>query len=111
MFQSNATILLEESLVTLKPIRVFLQRPAFGQPILVEIRFHHLFVSCQLYVADLPFIWSPSHGTQIYGQKMSTGNSQNSGASHSQSSSRISTLQKKTSKLIRYFYPFCTDLN
>ena len=57
--------------MTLKPIRVFLQRYAHGTPLVVEVRFNHLFVSCQLFIADLPFCWSPSHGTQLFGIRMS----------------------------------------
>ena len=92
----NGTLLLEDSLVTLKPIRVFLQRSAHGQPLLAEIRFHHYFVSVQLYVADLPFIWSPSHGTHILGAPIS--NFVNSGSLINWNQMKLVSLQKKAAK-------------
>jgi hypothetical protein len=70
----------------LKPIRLYLQRPAHSHPLLVELRFQHLFAGCALYLADLPPVALPVHGTLLSGQRLRTKTNSSGSASSSFSS-------------------------
>lgn len=83
----SAHIVVDDALVMLKPIRLFLQRPAHSHPLLVELRFQHLFAGCALYFADLPPVALPSHGTSLTGQRVRSKAASTSSSSASSSTS------------------------